>query len=81
MGPSSSVVYKRLTSLVSSKRNDCYSKTLLFIRCKVGFALLRPAVQCLRGFRSTFNKPHHLNDSDNSSNCVDLAVAEGRVTY
>ena len=47
MGPSSSMVYKRLASLISKKRNDCYSKTLLFIRCKIGFALLRSAIQCL----------------------------------
>ena len=37
---------KRLASLISEKRNDCYSKTqsLLFIRCKIGFALLRSAI-------------------------------------
>ena len=67
MVPSSSTVYKRLASLISEKRNDCYSKTLLFICCKIGFALLRSAIQCLRGSRSTY-KPH------NFIKYVDLAL-------
>ena len=74
MGPSSSTVYKRLTSLISEKRNDCYSKTLLFICCKIGFALLRSAIQCIRGSCSTY-KSHH------SIDCVDLALTEGQVSY
>ena len=57
MGPSSSTVYKRLASLISEKRNDRYSKTLLFIHCKIGFALLRSAIQCLRGSRSMYICP------------------------
>ena len=53
--------------VISENHNDCYSKTILFIHCKISFALLRSAIQCLRGSRSTY-KPHH------SIDCVDLAL-------
>ena len=54
MGPTASVVFKRLASLLSAKRDEHYSKTILFIRCQIGFALQRSAIRCLRGSRSTF---------------------------
>ena len=74
MGPSASVVFRRLASLVSTKRDELYSKTILFIRCQVCFALLRSAVRCLRGSRSTY-KPDIANTN------IDLALTEGQVTY
>ena len=46
--------FERLASLLSIKWDELYSKTILFIRCQLGFALLRSAIRCLRGSRSTF---------------------------
>ena len=74
MGPTASVVYKRLASLLSSKHDEHYSKTILFIRSKLSFALLRSAVRCLRGARSIFK-------SDFGELNIGLALTEGRVTY
>jgi len=75
MGPTATTVFSRLASLISSKTNTCYSKTILFIRTKISFALLRSAVRCLRGSRHTYKSPHTpaLN--------IDLALTEGRVTF
>ena len=74
MGPTASVVFRRLASLLSAKRDEHYSKTLLFIRCQIGFTLLRSAIRCLRGSRSTF-----IPDLANTN--LDLALSEGRVSY
>ena len=73
MGPSASVVYKRLAALLSEKCNEPYSRTILFICCKISFALIRSSLQCLRGSRSSF-QPHHFDN-------IDLTLVEGRVTY
>ena len=74
MHSNNSVVYKRLASLLSSKHDEHYSKTILFIRSKLSFALLRSAVRCLRGARSIFK-------SDFGELNIGLALTEGRVTY
>lgn len=48
-GPSATITFKRLASLISSKVSQPYSKTLSFIRCKIAFSLIDSAVMCLRG--------------------------------
>ena len=48
MGPTASVVFRRLASLLSIKQEELYSKIILFIRClQLDFALLRSAVRCI----------------------------------
>ena len=47
------VFYKRLASLLSAKWNDEYSVVLGWLRCCLGFSLLRSAIQCIRGARSS----------------------------
>ncbi len=47
------VFYKRLASLLSSKTNKSYSQTINWLRCRLSFALLRSAIQCIRGARSS----------------------------
>ena len=74
MSPTASVVYRRLASLLSLKRDKHYSKTMLFIRCQLGFALLRSSIRCLCGSRSTFTP-------DIANSDIDLALVEGRVSY
>ena len=75
MGPSARIMYKRLASPLSAKRNESYSKTLLLIRCKIGFALIRSALQCLRSSHPTY---HHRHPHDNN---INLALTKGQVSY
>ena len=56
-GPSATVAFKRLASLISRKYGQPYSSTLYFIRCRITFSLIHSAVACLRGPRSSFHAP------------------------
>ena len=74
MGSTATVVYKRLASLLADKRNTTYSTTLHWLRCRLNFSLLRSAVMCLRGSRTTAHwKTNYSTES------IDLACSEGRV--
>ena len=53
MGHEASVFYKQLASLLSDKWNDPYATVLGWIRCRLSFCLLRSAIQCIRGARSS----------------------------
>ncbi len=57
MGRESTIFFKRLASLVAEKRDQSYSETLCWLRCYISFTLLRSCIQCIRGARSSFNKP------------------------
>ena len=61
MGETAKVVYKRIASL---------------LRCRLSFSLLRSAVMCLHGSRSSLHHPI-------SSSCgeIDLAIAEARGSF
>ena len=48
--------YKRLASLLAEKRDQHYNDTLRWLRCSISFMLLRSAVQCIRGARSSIHK-------------------------
>ena len=52
MGKSTAIVYKRLAHLLSVKREESYSNIVHWLRCRLGFALLRSSITCLRGSRS-----------------------------
>ena len=53
MAKEATVFYKRLALLLSTKRDESYSKTLFWLRCRLSFSLLRSAIQCIRGARSS----------------------------
>ena len=74
MGPTATVVYKRLAALMAEKCEQPYSRTLHLLRCKMSFSLLRSAIMCLRGSRSSYHNPAK------PSLPIDLACSEGRVT-
>ena len=67
-------MYKRFATLLSERNSQSYSKTLYWFRCKLSFSLLRYAITCLRGSRSTY---HHFGF--NESAVIDLECAEGRI--
>ena len=59
MGTTATVVYKRLAAMISEKHEKPYSKTMQWIRCRLSFSLLRSAIMCLRGSRSSRHHPEH----------------------
>ena len=76
-GPSASIVFKRLASMISEKHSSSYSSTMKMIRSKVAFSLIDSAIMCLRGARSSFHRPvKALNLIDNP---IDLMVNEGQI--
>ena len=76
MGPTAKVVYKKLASMIATKHNQCYSHTLNWLRCRLSFSLLRSAIMCLRGSRSSANSPAHpqLHEA-----AIDRALCDSRV--
>ena len=76
-GPSASIVFKRLASMISEKHSSSYSSTMKIIHSKVAFSLIDLAIMCLRGARSSFHRPvKELNLIDNPT---DLMVNEGQI--
>ena len=53
MGRAAATTYKRLASLIAAKRDEPYSMTMGWIRCRLSFSLLRAAIMCVRGVRSS----------------------------
>ena len=72
MGPTATTVYRRLAVLIADKRNEPFSRTLFWLRCRLNFSLLRSAVACLRGARSSLGYPEKCD-------AIDLVMNEGRV--
>ena len=70
--PASAAFLKRLCLLLSESGGGQYSSLMGFYRCRLSFALLRSAVLCVRGARSSRRRPVHM--------LRELAMAEGRVT-
>ena len=52
-GSEAKVFYKRLASLLADKWDQPYSSTTCWLRCRLGFSLLRSAIRSLRGSRSS----------------------------
>ena len=49
LGNVTTVCYKRLAFLLSSKWDQPYSSTIAWIRCRLSFALLCSSIQCMKG--------------------------------
>ena len=71
MGPTATTFFRKLASMLAEKRSINYNKSLFWLRCRVCFSLLRSAVMCLRGHRSSVGRPSTTN--------IDLAYSEGRL--
>ena len=52
MGTITTVVYRRLASLLAEKQGRPYSSTLYWLRCRLNFSLLRSAIMCIQGSRN-----------------------------
>ena len=69
-------MYKHLASLLSEKRSQSYAMAMNWIRCLIGFALIRSTITCLRGARSS---SHRLTNESGAVSPTDLATSEGRL--
>ena len=56
MGREATAFYKRLADLMAVKNSAPYSTTLAWMRCTLSFSLLRSAVMCMRGSRSSSHR-------------------------
>ena len=56
IGPAAAVVYRRFATLISEKCGHSYSQMLFWIRCNLSYTLLRSAVMCIRGSRSSHHR-------------------------
>ena len=68
------ISFIRLTSLLADKREVSYDVVMSWLHCRVSFSLLRSAIDCLRGARSS--KGH----AAVSFQAFDLALSEGRMS-
>ena len=73
MSPECSRFYSRLSLLLSEKRNEQQSLTTSWVRCRVNFSLLRSALLCMRGSRST--KPQ----SETYETTISLSAQEANI--
>ena len=70
-GKGATALLKRITHLHASQSKEPYSVLVALLRCRLGFALLRASVMCLRGARRVWHAPEEA--------CASLAVVEARV--
>ena len=75
MGPAAQVFYRRLAALISEKQQQSYGMTMGWIHCCLSFSLLRSAITCLRGSRSSYHRPASPSDLP-----IDVITREGRVS-
>ena len=57
MGKEATALYKRLATMLAAKWGDPYSRVLCWLRCRLGFSLLRSSIQAIRGARSSNGHP------------------------
>ena len=74
LGPAAKTFYKRLASLIAEKHDQPYSLTLFWLRAKLSFSLLRSAIMCLCGSRSSY----HRGTCSPTRLCHDLSCSAGR---
>lgn len=75
MANEATLFYKRLASRIAEKWDHPYSSTMAWLRCRITFSMLRSAIQCIRGARSSIGHaakvaPH-----------VDLVMSETHLTH
>ena len=75
MANEATMFYKRLASLLSDKWDSNYAAVMWWIRCCLSFSLLRSAIRCLRGSRSSKGSFGH----SLGSTPIDLIQVESRL--
>jgi len=72
MGKAVTTTYKHLAHLLSEKWSSPYSVVMGWLRCSLGFSLLRSSIMCIRSFQSRSKRP-------GVPLAIDLAIAEGHL--
>ena len=57
LGVEATTFYKRLADLISLKQQKHYSTVMCWLRCRLSFAVLRSAIMCVWGSRSSNHRP------------------------
>ena len=73
-GKGATALLKRIAHIAhlqASRSKEPYSVLMALLRCRLGFALLRASVVCLRGARRVWQSPEE--------ECTSLAIVEARV--
>ena len=73
MSKTTTTAYKRLASLLADKHDQPYSTVMAWLRINLSFSLLRSAITCLHGARSS------AGHAAREALPIDLAIHEGRV--
>ena len=73
LAPAATITFKRLAALLADKWSMQYSTVMGWLRCRIGFALQRASVMCLRGSR------RHVRTSTAFAGKPELAIAEGKL--
>ena len=58
LAPEATTFYRRLASLLASRWGDDYSVVMGWLHCSLSFSLLRSAIACVRGARSSIGHFH-----------------------
>jgi hypothetical protein len=72
MGREAETFYKCFADMISNKRQQKYSATIGWLRCRMSFASLRSSIMCIRGSRSSIHRSI-FGDSN-----ISLATSEAR---
>ena len=73
MGPRARIFYARLAETIAEKKRQPRSSVVAWMRCRISFSLLRSALLCMRGTRSTPPKP-----TDTTTD-YEIAVVDSRI--
>ena len=68
-GPAATHILKRFADRISERHGNSYSETVMWLRTKLPFALLRSSIMCLRGSRPHRSRVVHLD-------AIQLATSE-----
>ena len=73
LAPEATTFYRRLASLLACKWSDDYSVVMGWLHCSLSFLLLRSAIACVRGARSSLGHFHR------ASPLLDLIRVESNI--
>ena len=75
MGPECAQYHKCLADKIATKTGEPYAEVMNIIRCKLSYIILRSAILCLRGSRSTSNKNLTTTGDDFAMYAADLHLS------
>ena len=77
MGPRARLFYGRLAETLADKKQQPKSFITAWMRCRLSFSLLRSAIQCLRGTRTSKRRPLRVESVESED--FEALVAESRI--